>query len=305
MNKREKELLSMYLSAEKGILKALEKVYQIALKDLDVIIRLAQSDELLQSKVYRKQYQATLRGQIAAILERLHTQEYQTIEEYLKDSYTDSYIGTMYSIHQQGIPLILPIDQEQVVRALVTESELSEGLYKELGADTNHLRKVIAAEISRGIATSMSYGEISRNIANQAKIPKKRARTIVLTETHRIREEASQNARVDAKKNGCNIKKQWDATLDGKTRDTHRRLDGQIRDVDEPFEIDGKKAMQPGGFGRAEEDINCRCVSLTRAVWALDEQELQTMQERAEYFHLDKTKDFEEFKRKYLDAVKE
>jgi uncharacterized protein with gpF-like domain len=151
----------------------------------------------------------------------------------------------------------------------------------------------------------MSYSEIARNVANQAGVAKNRARTIVLTETHRIREEASQDARVEAKKQGCNIVKQWDATLDGKTRDTHRRLDGQIREVDEPFEIDGKKAMQPGGFGLPEEDCNCRCVGLTRAKWALDEKELDTLKERADYFELDKTDSFEEFKRKYLDAIKE
>ena len=27
--------------------------------------------------------------------------------------------------------------------------------------------------------------------------------------------------------------------------------------------------MQPGGFGRPEEDINCRCALLQRARWAL------------------------------------
>ena len=37
-----------------------------------------------------------------------------------------------------------------------------------------------------------------------------------------------------------------------------------------------------------------------RARWALDEDELNALKKRAEYFGLDKTKDFEEFKRKYL-----
>lgn len=305
MNKSEKTVVSFLLDGEKNTLKELEQIYQKALAEINERIRLMQGDELLQSRVYRKQYQEALKGQVEAILERLHTQEYETIEEYLKDSYTDAFIGTMYSLHQQGIPLILPIDQEQVVRALVTDSAISEGLYKSLGVDTKNLRKVIAAEISRGLVSNMSYGEIARNVATQADISKKRARSIVLTEAHRIQEAAAQDARVEAKKQGCNIVKEWDATLDGKTRDTHRRLDGQIREVDEPFEIDGKKAMQPGGFGVAEEDCNCRCVALTRAKWALGEQELETLKKRAEYFGLDKTESFEEFKRKYMDAVKQ
>lgn len=305
MRKFEKLAYAYLIDGEKVVLAELDRVYQKALEEINERIKVMQSDELLQNRIYRKQYQEALKGQVEAILERLHTQEYETIEEYLKESYTDSFVATVYSLHQQGIPLILPIDQEQVVKALVTNSAISEGLYKSLGVDVKNLRKVIASEISRGIVTNMQYGEIVRNVANQAAIPKKRARTIVLTEAHRIKEESSQDTRIEARKQGCDIVKQWDATLDGKTRDTHRRLDGQIREVDEPFEIDGKTAMQPGGFGLAEEDCNCRCIALTRAKWGLGEAELRTMQERAAFFGLDKTKNFEEFKRKYLDAVKE
>lgn len=305
MRKYEKLAYAYMLDEEKAVLEALEKVYDRALRDINERIKVMQADELLNNRVYRKQYQEALQGQIEAILERLHTQEYETIEEYLKESYTDGLVAVIYSLHKQGLPLTMPIDQRQVVKALVTNSAISEGLYKSLGVDTKALRDVIAQEISRGIASNMSFAEMARNVANQADIPKNRARGIVITESHRIREEASQDARGEAKKQGCNIVKQWDATLDHKTRKTHRKLDGQIREIDEPFEIYGKKAMYPGGFGLAEEDCNCRCVALTRAKWGLDEKELETLKERAEYWGLDKNDSFEEFKRKYLDATKE
>ena len=303
MRKFEKLAFAYLLDGEKAVLEALEKVYARALQDINERIKAMQADELLSNRVYRKQAQEALKGQVEAILERLHTQEYETIEEYLKDSYTDGFVATVYSLHQQGLPLTFPIDQAQVVKAIVTNSAISEGLYKSLGVDTKHLRDVIASEISRGIATNMPYSAIARNVANQTGVAKNRARSIVITETHRIKEEASQDARVEAKAKGANIVKQWDATLDHKTRDTHRRLDGQIREIDEPFEIDGKRAMYPGGFGVAEEDCNCRCVALTRAKWGLDEKELETLKERAEHFGLDKKDSFDEFKRKYLDAT--
>ena len=59
--------------------------------------------------------------------------------------------------------------------------------------------------------------------------------------------------------------------------------------------------MQPGGFGVAKEDINCRCVTLQRARWALDEAELETLKKRAEFFEIDKTKDFDDFKEKIYE----
>lgn len=62
--------------------------------------------------------------------------------------------------------------------------------------------------------------------------------------------------------------------------------------------------MFPGDpSGSAAEVINCRCTSNTRARWALDNGELQTLKDRAEYFGLDKTKNFEDYKQKYLKAV--
>ena len=112
------------------------------------------------------------------------------------------------------------------------------------------------------------------------------------------------DAQERAKAKGADVVKQWDSTLDGATRPTHRRLDGQIREVDEPFEADGKKAMYPGDFGDPAEDCNCRCQCLQRARWALDEGELKTLKDRAEFFGLDKTKDFAEFKKKYLNSAK-
>ena len=95
----------------------------------------------------------------------------------------------------------------------------------------------------------------------------------------------------------ADIVKQWDA---GATREHHQMLDGQIREVYEPFEVANLKVEAPGMFGLASEDCNCRCCLLQRARWALDDEELETLRKRAEYFGLDKTKDFEEYQTKYF-----
>ena len=131
----------------------------------------------------------------------------------------------------------------------------------------------VSREITRGIASSMTYKDIARNIKNVSGVSMGRAKTIARTEGHRIQEASRSDAQHRAKNIGADVVKQWDSALDGKTRDTHRKLDGQIREIDDPFEVDGKKAMHPGEFGRPEEDINCRCRSNTRARWALSANE--------------------------------
>ena len=305
MNKREKEILQHQLDSEKAILEQLTKQYQRALNDINLKIRILQSDELTQSKIYRIEYQKVLKKQVEAILEKLHSDEYTTIQQFLSNSYTDAFVGTAYDLFGQGVPLIMPIDQNAAVKAVTTDSKISEGLYEALGVDTKKLKKTISSEITRGIASGLPHSEIARNIAAYAKAPLSRAKTIVQTEAHRIQQASKLDAQKVAVSKGASVVKQWNSTLDGDTRKTHRKLDGQIREVDEPFEMDGKKAMYPGDFGDPAEDCNCRCQVLQRARLGLDEDELKTLQERAKFFGLDKSDDLKDFKEKYLGTVNE
>lgn len=303
MNKWEKEVAQHHLAAEEEVIKELEAQYKRALNEINLKIRILKGDELTQSKIYQINYQEALKGQIEGILEKLHGDEYTSIQQYLKECYTDGFIGTMYDIAGQGIPLMIPIDQNAAVKAIMTDSKINEGLYKAIGVDTAELKKRIRSEITRGLAANDTYESIAQSISLFTNAPLKRARTIVRTEGHRIQQASTEDARQAAKKRGCDILKVWDATMDGETRPTHRKLDGQIRETDELFEMDGKKAKYPGEFGRPEEDCNCRCTANSIPRWALDEAELEEQKERAKFFGIDKTEDFEDYKKKYLGVI--
>lgn len=323
MNRWEKEVQQSLLDSEAEAIKELEKQYAAALKDINDKVKLFQSDidlldqalsqdglddatkALLQSqkrsKVYQKQYQQALKGQVSGVLDKLHGDNYATIDKYLKGCYETGFIGTMYDIAGQNIPLVVPIDQAAVVKAILTDSKVSNGLYNRLGVDVAKLKKTITQEISRGIASSLPYRDIARNIRNVSGAPLSRAKTITRTEGHRIQQTSSRDAQYAAKAKGADVVKQWDATLDGKTRDSHARVDGEIKELDEKF---SNGLMFPGDpSGGAAEVVNCRCTSNTRARWALDEEELNTLKDRAAYYGLDKTKNFEEYKEKYLTAA--
>lgn len=325
INKRQKEVLEYQLEKEKEVIQELKKQYSRALKDIQEKIKLFQADidlldqalsqdglddatkALLQSqkrsKVYQQQYQRALSGQVSGILDKMHGDNYAAIDKYLNGCYETGYIGTMYDIAGQGIPLIVPIDQAAIVKAVLTDSKVSNGLYAALGVDVAKLKKTITQEISRGIASGLSYADIARNLKNAVNVPLYNSERIVRTESHRIQQQSTEAARKAAANRGADVVRQWDSALDGRTRDSHRRVDGEIREIDEKF---SNGLLYPGDpSGRAAEVINCRCVALTRARWALDEDELQTLKERAEYFGLDKTENFEDFKKKYLAAAKE
>lgn len=179
-----------------------------------------------------------------------------------------------------------------------------------MGEDVTYLKKAVRAEVSRGIANGSTWNEVAGKLSrHMANTPFQRAYNnsirIARTEGHRIQVQSAMDAQKIAKSKGADIVKQWDSTLDGNTRDLHRLLDGQIREIDEPFEVGGRKVEAPGMFGDPAEDCNCRCCLLQRARWALDDDELQRLKDRAAYFDLDKSDEFEEYQRKYLGITQE
>lgn len=307
MNKRQLEVQKISATDEQRIIRQLKQVYSQASKDCAAKIQeLSMRTDLenIQSIVYQKQYQEAIKKQIDGILNDLNSKSFASIADYLGQCYETGFIGTLYDLQGQGIPLCFPINQEDVVQALQVDSKISQGLYQRMGEDTNHLKKSIKAELSRGISNGSSWNMVAGKIASGMNSPfdkaYKRAVVIARTEGHRVQQQSTLHCQQRAKTKGADVLKQWDSTLDGVTRPTHRELDGQIREIDEPFEVAGMKAMYPGAFGNPAEDCNCRCCLLQRARWALGQEELDTLKERAEFFGLDKTKDFEDYKQKYL-----
>lgn len=313
MNKRQKEVIEEQLHNEEKTIASLKNTYKQALKDCEQKIRelSARTDmENLQSIIYQKQYQEALKAQLEGALSNLQSNSYATVSDYLTKCYRDGYTGVMYDLQQTGIPIIMPIDQAAVVRAIQTDSKLSKSLYDKMGEDVTYLKKAVRAEVSRGIANGSTWNEVAGKLSRyMANTPFQRAYNnsirIARTEGHRIQVQSALDAQHVAKSKGADIVKQWDSTLDGNTRDLHRLLDGQIREIDEPFEVGGRKVKAPGMFGDPAEDCNCRCCLLQRARWALDDDELQRLKDRAAYFDLDKSDEFEEYQRKYLGITQE
>lgn len=307
MNERQLEVQKLSLAEEKKLLKQLKACYEKAAKDCAERIAAlgARTDmEHIETIIYQTQYQQAIKKQLDSILDVLHTESYTDITTYLQNCYNNGFIGAMYDLQGQGIPLIFPIHQDEVVYALQNNPKLVKPYYDRLGEDVEFLKKAVRAQVSRGVANGSSWAQVAAELAQKMRSPLHTAlynsMRIARTEGHRVQQQSQWDALNKANDKGCDIVKQWDSTLDGRTRPSHRMLDGQIRELDEDFEIGIKKAKYPGAFGRPEEDIHCRCCMTQRAKWALDAEELETLKARADYFHLDKSESFEDFKNKYL-----
>lgn len=305
MNKFQKEYIQSNIIDEEETLKAIKEVFLQARDDIqEKISNLMEEIELadeadIQSKVWQLQYQQALLKQIEDSV--LNINDYDTIIAYLEKSYECGWYGVLYDLEKQGIPLILPINQKQMVYAIVNETKLSSGIYKKLGYDKKKLAKELNFEISRGIANGWSFDQMSRQIDRRFQIGYNRASLIARTEGHRAMSTASYYCQKDAEANGCKIIKQWDATLDGRTRESHRMVDGELRNVDEKFSNGLMYPHDPNG--PASEVCNCRCALLQRAKYMLGQKDLDELKERAEYYksldeNFNKKESFEDFERR-------
>ncbi len=310
MNKRQKEIQAYFLDWEEQVIRGLKAVYRQAIRDCEQRIRQlsTRSDmENIQSIVYQTKYQQAIRGQLEGALNLLHTNEFTTISDYLSAAYQDGFAGALYDLQGQGIPLLFPMDPAQVTQAVLTDSKLSKPMYTRLGEDVNTLKLAVRAQISRGIANGSTWNQMAQELAkNMVNSPFQTAQynamRIARTEGHRIQQQSQYDAMRKAKEHGADVVKEWNATLDARTRPDHMSLDGQIREIGDPFTLGSLKAQYPGDFGRPEQDIHCRCCALQRARWALGEKELEQLKERAKYLELDQAKDFGEFQQRYLEA---
>lgn len=280
MTPAQKQTTQYELLSEKKVMEQLERSYQKALED--VKDRLRQLDERTdeenrQAVAYQKAFQQGLQKQLERILGKLHSKTYRTVQEYLQDCYLTGHTAVLYELQSDGLRLSLPVPQDKVYQAAVNDTKLVKPLYDSIGEDFAGLKKHITDIVSAGFASGASYGDMANQITgkmigNYATMrggALGRAKLIVRTEGNRIANAARLEAARTAKQQGADLVKQWDSTMDKKTRPHHVQLDGQVRELDEPFEVDGRKAQAPGKFGIASEDINCRCHAYSRPRWAV------------------------------------
>ncbi len=309
MNRRQKQVQQSLLDDEIKVIEELEKSYQEALDNINLVIAklLSRKDtQNLQAIIYQVKYQSTLKSEIEAFLDVLHTNNYQLIDDYLTDCYTNAHIGTLFDLQGQGVPLMLPLNQEQMISAVTLNSKLSAPLYNHLGYNVEFLKTTVRQEISRCVAQSLSYEQIAQNLERVTGVDYNRTLTIAKTEGHRIQNESAYNVQKKAVELGADVIKQWDSTLDMKTRQTHRELDGQTVGVDEEFvSSSGYKALYPGAFGSPKEDINCRCCLLQRAKWAMTDREFTKMNGETNVLqHFQNVDDYNKFKKLFWEVTK-
>ena len=152
-------------------------------------------------------------------------------------------------------------DSATVARILKEQPNLLPPRIVKRKEDVEWYHKLIDTSITQGIIQGEGIPEIARRIAETTgeralNAAVRNARTAMTSAQNAGRLEVMH----EAQRMGIKVKKRWMATLDARTRDAHRDLDGQEQDVDAPFESDLGDILFPGDPAAEPALVyNCRC----------------------------------------------
>jgi SPP1 gp7 family putative phage head morphogenesis protein len=158
-------------------------------------------------------------------------------------------------------------DEQTVKRLIVEQPGLMPYYPKDRalkrGIDLAYGKKQITASVTSSILQGLSIKRMADDLQKRI-ITMSRDSAI---RTARTAVTGAQNAgRMDsyaaAEKMGIKLRREWVATLDGRTRHAHAMLDGQTVDIDKPFKVDGEEIMFPGDTSAPGYLVyNCRCTT--------------------------------------------
>ena len=120
--------------------------------------------------------------------------------------------------------------------------------------------KKINAELLQAIESGESIGKMSERLMRVTDMNKSASIRNARTMTTAFENLGRLDGMKKMQDNGTTLQKEWLATLDDKTRDSHAELNGQKADINEPFHSSLGDIMYPGDPSAEPSNFyNCRC----------------------------------------------
>lgn len=255
-----------------------EKLYKTIADAPDAATKLA-AEKAYKDFVWRKTIAGKnitdLRDKLAADMTAINQRSAALIGNRMNGVFSLNHNFAAYEL-ERGLGLNLQFtlyDEFTVARLLKENPKLLPKPKIDIALDKKWNAQKITSEITQGIITGESIPNIAARLQNVTDMNRnsaiRNARTAITGAENAGRVESYHYA----ESIGITLQKEWLATLDDRTRDEHRDLDGQKVDVDEPFRVSGDEIMFPGD-PNAEGYLvyGCRCslVSSVEGVKDLD-----------------------------------
>lgn len=155
---------------------------------------------------------------------------------------------------------------EDTVNRLIEENpDLLPAPRVDIPEDIRWNKQKITSNITQAVLQGKSIPEIAKTMEIVVGMNKASATRNARTAMTGAQNAGRQQAYDRAKAMGIKVKKEWVATLDGRTRHSHGMADGQQVEIDGKFTVGRAKMRYPGDVqnGTPEELYNCRCTMVT------------------------------------------
>lgn len=270
----EKKIKREYERAGKEVTKKAEDYFsKFNSKDADKL-QLVKDGKLTQKEyvIWRQNQMLTgkrwtdLRDQLASDLSAINQNSAALMSEPLNRVFALNHNYAAYALEKSlGLNLQFTLyDERTVARLLRDNPALLPKPKVDIPLDKLWNKSKISGEITQAILQGEALPKVAKRLQTVTDMNKasavRNARTAVTGAQNAGRSESYEYAQSI----GIRLQKEWVATLDDRTRDEHRALDGQKVDIDEPFIVDGQEIMYPGDPAAEGYLVyGCRCTMIS------------------------------------------
>lgn len=204
------------------------------------------------------------------VMAERYTQANEVAVSYVNDTtpgiYALNHNYMAYTIERVAGDIGFTLFDEQTVRRLIVEQPNLMPNYPaqkaiKRGIDLAWGKKQITASVTSGILQGNGVKQVADDLQKRIETMNRES----AVRTARTALTGAENAgRLDglgkAREKGIDVQKEWVATMDGRTRHSHRVVDGETVDQDKKFSNGLRYPGDPAGPGR--EVYNCRCTMI-------------------------------------------
>lgn len=268
----EKRIKEAYERASKEVTEKMERYLERFAKQ-DAVMAQKLQDGLITKQEYTtwrtnhfmmgKNWE-TMRDTLATDLVNADKIASKMINESLVNVYAENANYAAYEIEKgANVGLSFSLYDKKAVENLLSDNpNFIPTVNPKIPIDERWNRQHIASEMLQGILQGESIPKISKRLANVTTMDKNGAIRNARTYTTSIENQAKMDRYGEAEEMGIDLDKEWMATLDERTRESHRELDGERRANDEAFSNGCMYPADPSGD--PEEIYNCRCRIVAR-----------------------------------------
>ena len=243
----ERQILSTLTDALTYINGEMTKIYE----------KYSVNGKLTKAEMTKYNRYASMEKEILSIINEATGENIKTVKKLLPDQYNEAFFNYAWAMdNANGVRINYGLVSKDILIELNKNPFLLSAAERYIVAGMAQIRNAI----NEGLVVGKSYAQMARDLRGAVNRLRYEILRVLRTEGQAVVNAAQDDLYIRALAKGINGRMIWDATLDGRTRETHGRMDGVAKSADGFYYGAIGKAKYPVWEGLpVGERVNCRC----------------------------------------------